>query len=154
MTGSGRVRRLLVAAIVGVAVVTALVLGSVAMVSGSPHDAVLGLDLVAWTVISPLVAVVTVGGVALLVLRVLERRRQRGLAFLDRQVRAMREGEGALPRPLVGLTEVDKVTGDLARKKLMPAIYDLANRGLLPPGFALTGFAALAIAALVRWLRR
>ncbi|GAB7189679.1 glucose-6-phosphate dehydrogenase [Kineococcus sp. NUM-3379] len=33
------------------------------------------------------------------------------------------------------------VTGDLARKKLMPAIYDLANRGLLPPGFALTGFA-------------
>jgi glucose-6-phosphate 1-dehydrogenase len=33
------------------------------------------------------------------------------------------------------------VTGDLSRKKLMPAIYDLANRGLLPPGFALTGFA-------------
>lgn len=32
------------------------------------------------------------------------------------------------------------VTGDLARKKLIPAIYDLANRGLLPPGFALTGF--------------
>src|SRR5579883_2220773 len=28
------------------------------------------------------------------------------------------------------------VTGDLSRKKLMPAIYDLANRGLLPPGFA------------------
>jgi glucose-6-phosphate 1-dehydrogenase len=33
------------------------------------------------------------------------------------------------------------VTGDLARKKLMPAIYDLANRGLLPPQFALVGFA-------------
>ena len=33
------------------------------------------------------------------------------------------------------------VTGDLARKKLIPAIYDLANRGLLPPGFALLGFA-------------
>ena len=33
------------------------------------------------------------------------------------------------------------VTGDLARKKLMPAVYDLMNRGLLPPGFALTGFA-------------
>jgi glucose-6-phosphate 1-dehydrogenase len=33
------------------------------------------------------------------------------------------------------------VTGDLARKKLMPAVYDLANRGLLPPGFALVGFA-------------
>ena len=29
------------------------------------------------------------------------------------------------------------VTGDLSRKKLMPAIYDLANRGLLPPGFSL-----------------
>ena len=33
------------------------------------------------------------------------------------------------------------VTGDLARKKLLPAVYDLANRGLLPPGFALLGFA-------------
>ncbi|MEA5055483.1 MAG: glucose-6-phosphate dehydrogenase, partial [Propionicimonas sp.] len=33
------------------------------------------------------------------------------------------------------------VTGDLSRKKLLPAIYDLANRGLLPPGFGLVGFA-------------
>ncbi|WP_019814784.1 glucose-6-phosphate dehydrogenase [Saccharomonospora saliphila] len=33
------------------------------------------------------------------------------------------------------------VTGDLSRKKLMPAIYDLAHRGLLPPGFSLIGFA-------------
>ncbi|MDO8307898.1 MAG: glucose-6-phosphate dehydrogenase [Actinomycetota bacterium] len=33
------------------------------------------------------------------------------------------------------------VTGDLSRKKVMPAIYDLANRGLLPPGFGLVGFA-------------
>ncbi len=33
------------------------------------------------------------------------------------------------------------ITGDLARKKLLPAIYDLANRGLLNPAFALTGFA-------------
>ena len=33
------------------------------------------------------------------------------------------------------------VTGDLARKKLLPAIYDLANRGLLPAGFSLIGFA-------------
>jgi len=32
------------------------------------------------------------------------------------------------------------VTGDLARKKLLPAIYDLAGRGLLPPGFSLVGF--------------
>jgi glucose-6-phosphate 1-dehydrogenase len=33
------------------------------------------------------------------------------------------------------------VTGDLASKKLLPALYDLANRGLLPPGFSLVGFA-------------
>lgn len=33
------------------------------------------------------------------------------------------------------------VTGDLARAKLLPAVYDLADRGLLPPGFALVGFA-------------
>lgn len=32
------------------------------------------------------------------------------------------------------------VTGDLARKKLLPAIYDLHNRGLLPPAFGLVGF--------------
>ncbi|GAA1760497.1 glucose-6-phosphate dehydrogenase [Luedemannella helvata] len=33
------------------------------------------------------------------------------------------------------------VTGDLARKKLIPGIYDLANRGLLPPSFVVVGFA-------------
>jgi len=33
------------------------------------------------------------------------------------------------------------VTGDLARRKILPAIYDLANRGLLPAGFSLVGFA-------------
>ncbi len=33
------------------------------------------------------------------------------------------------------------ITGDLSRKKLMPAVYDLLNRGLLPPGFALVGLA-------------
>lgn len=32
------------------------------------------------------------------------------------------------------------VTGDLARKKLLPSIYDLANRGLLSPSFGLVGF--------------
>ena len=31
------------------------------------------------------------------------------------------------------------VTGDLARKKLLPAVYDLANRGLLSPSFSLVG---------------
>ena len=33
------------------------------------------------------------------------------------------------------------VTGDLSRKKLIPAVYDLANRGMLPPGFVVLGFA-------------
>ena len=33
------------------------------------------------------------------------------------------------------------VSGDLSRKKLLPAVYDLANRGLLPPGFGLVGVA-------------
>ncbi|MGH3735284.1 MAG: glucose-6-phosphate dehydrogenase [Micromonosporaceae bacterium] len=33
------------------------------------------------------------------------------------------------------------VTGDLSRKKLIPAVYDLANRGLLPAGFVMLGFA-------------
>ena len=33
------------------------------------------------------------------------------------------------------------VTGDLSRKKLLPAVYDLANRGLLSPSFSLVGFA-------------
>jgi glucose-6-phosphate 1-dehydrogenase len=33
------------------------------------------------------------------------------------------------------------VTGDLARRKLIPAVYDLANRSLLPPGFVVLGFA-------------
>jgi glucose-6-phosphate 1-dehydrogenase len=33
------------------------------------------------------------------------------------------------------------VTGDLARKKLIPAVYDLYHRGLLPPEFVVLGFA-------------
>ncbi|MFD2758861.1 glucose-6-phosphate dehydrogenase [Gulosibacter faecalis] len=32
------------------------------------------------------------------------------------------------------------VTGDLSRKKLLPAVYDLANRGLLSPSFGIVGF--------------
>ena len=32
------------------------------------------------------------------------------------------------------------VTGDLAYKKLLPAISDLASRGLLPAGFTLVGY--------------
>ncbi len=51
-------------------------------------------------------------------------------------------GERRLPRvPDPCALVVFGVTGDLARKKLIPAVYDLANRGLLPPGFVLLGFA-------------
>jgi glucose-6-phosphate 1-dehydrogenase len=32
------------------------------------------------------------------------------------------------------------IGGDLSRKKLIPAVYDLANRGLLPTDFVLVGF--------------
>ena len=31
------------------------------------------------------------------------------------------------------------ITGDLARRKLLPAVYDLAGRGLLSPAFCLVG---------------
>ncbi len=51
-------------------------------------------------------------------------------------------GDRRLPRvPDPCTLVVFGVTGDLARKKLIPAVYDLANRGLLPPGFVLLGFA-------------
>ncbi|MGO1737090.1 MAG: hypothetical protein ACTHZ9_12335, partial [Leucobacter sp.] len=43
------------------------------------------------------------------------------------------------------------VTGDLAKKKLLPAIYDLANRGLLPPGFALIGFGRREWSVILAW---
>jgi glucose-6-phosphate 1-dehydrogenase len=51
-------------------------------------------------------------------------------------------GDRRLPRvPEPCALVVFGVTGDLARKKLLPAIYDLANRGLLPADFVLLGFA-------------
>jgi glucose-6-phosphate 1-dehydrogenase len=51
-------------------------------------------------------------------------------------------GDRRLPRvPDPCVLVVFGVTGDLARKKLLPAVYDLANRGLLPAGFVLLGFA-------------
>ena len=51
-------------------------------------------------------------------------------------------GDRRLPRvPEPCALVVFGVTGDLARKKLLPAVYDLANRGLLPPDFVLLGFA-------------
>jgi len=61
----------------------------------------------------------------------------------DRQHNPLRDPrDRRLPRvPDPCTLVVFGVTGDLARKKLLPAVYDLANRGLLPPGFVLLGFA-------------
>ena len=51
------------------------------------------------------------------------------------------DGDVRVPRPAgPGAMVLFGVTGDLAQKKLLPAIYDLAKRGLLPPGFSLVGF--------------
>lgn len=51
------------------------------------------------------------------------------------------QGRQALTRPAGPCAMIMfGVTGDLARKKLLPALYDLANRELLPPGFAVVGF--------------
>lgn len=33
------------------------------------------------------------------------------------------------------------ITGDLSQRKILPALYDLASHGLLPPSFAITGVA-------------
>ena len=63
-------------------------------------------------------------------------------APMTRPTRCATRGTGGCPRvPEPCALVIFGVTGDLARKKLMPAIYDLANRGLLPPDFALLGFA-------------
>lgn len=53
-----------------------------------------------------------------------------------RDVRDLRLGSIAGSAALV----IFGIAGDLSRKKLLPAVYDLANRGLLSPNFALVGF--------------
>ncbi len=70
------------------------------------------------------------------------RRPPPGLAPTTRRQPAARPGDRRLPRvPEPCALVVFGVTGDLSRKKLLPAIYDLANRGLLPADFVLLGFA-------------
>ena len=72
----------------------------------------------------------------------------------DREVDIVQSAEGRRHNPLRDPADrrlprvpepcalvVFGVTGDLSRKKLLPAIYDLANRGLLPTDFVLLGFA-------------
>lgn len=114
MTSSAQIRRLLLVAVIGTAVVTALVLGIVAVATAGA-ERVLGLDLLAWSLIAPAVAVAVVGGGALTILRVIDQRREQGMTFLGEQVAAIREGGGALPRSVVGLSDVDAATGDVAR---------------------------------------
>src|SRR4029453_3372335 len=66
--------------------------------------------------------------------------RLRGRTMIDNPLRDPRDRRlprGPEPRALTAFG----ITGDLARKKLLPAVYALANRGLLPTNFALLGFA-------------
>jgi glucose-6-phosphate 1-dehydrogenase len=53
----------------------------------------------------------------------------------------LREGlsQGRVPEPCVLV--IFGATGDLTHRKLFPALYRLAERGLLPPYFAVVGFA-------------
>jgi glucose-6-phosphate 1-dehydrogenase len=64
-------------------------------------------------------------------------------ATIDRDTNPLRSPDDRRLNRIAGPSAlvIFGVTGDLSRKKLMPAVYDLANRGLLPPGFALVGFA-------------
>ncbi len=64
-------------------------------------------------------------------------------ADIDRDTNPLRSPDDRRLNRIAGPSSliIFGVTGDLSRKKLMPAVYDLANRGLLPPGFALVGFA-------------
>lgn len=125
MTYGAQVRRVLVGAAVGAAALTALVLGLVLLaVTGSPETRVLGIDVLWWMLLAPVLGVVVAGGVALVLLTGLERRRSRGLALITEQVEAIREGGGALPRSSVGMADVDATTqaivrlaGELARQR-------------------------------------
>lgn len=116
MTYAAQIRRLLLSTVIGAAVLTALVLGVVAVAATDSQGVrVAGLDLLAWVLIAPALGVGIVGGTAIRVLRVLDQRREQGMAFVSDQVAAIRDGDGALPREVVGLTDVDWTTGDLAR---------------------------------------
>lgn len=116
MTYTGHIHRAVVAAVVGSAVVTAVVLGVVAVAAtGSQGVRVLGIDLLAWILIAPALAVTVVGGLTLVVVRVIDARRARGMDYIRDQVVAIRDGGGALPRSMVGLEDVDTVAGDVAR---------------------------------------
>lgn len=127
MTYGAQVRRLLLAVAVTTGAVTASVLGLVVLVATREDGVrVLGLDALAWALIALVLGAGAGAGAGLLVLRALERRRARGVAFLTDQIAVIREGGGALPRPDVGLNDIDATTeemahlaGELARQRAL-----------------------------------
>lgn len=127
MSFSGQVRRLLIGAVVGAGALTAVVLGLVTITAtGSQEVRVLGLEVLAWVLVAPAVGAGACCAVGLVLLRVLDRRRTAGMTFLSQQIETIREGGGALPRPTVGLPDVDATTeqiarlaGELARQRAM-----------------------------------
>lgn len=114
MTYGSLVRWLLVSVAVGGAAVTALVLGPVFFVVAG-GGAVLGLEPPVWVVLAPAAGAAIAGLAALTVLRVIDRRRSRGLTFITHQIETIREGGGALPRSNVGLADIDATTQAIAR---------------------------------------
>ncbi|MGO1166162.1 MAG: sensor histidine kinase [Janibacter sp.] len=127
MTYGAQVRRLLLGTAIGAGVVTALVLGLVVLVMSGPDGAtLLGLDLLGWSLLAPVLGAAAGVGVGLALLRALESRRARGRAFVTDQIEAIREGGGALPRSRVGVSDIDAATeeiahlaGELARQRAM-----------------------------------
>ena len=127
MTYGAQVRRLVLAVAVTAGAITALVLGLVVLAAtGSDGGRVLGLDPLAWALIALALGAGAGGGAGLFALRVLERRRARGVAVLTDQIAVIREGGGALPRSNVGLSDIDATTeevahlaGELARQRAL-----------------------------------
>ncbi len=116
MSFLAHVRRAVLGAGIVAGAVTAVLLGMVAVaLTGTSSERVLGLDLLAWLVLAPVVGTLVAVPLALLVMRSAVRRRTRGLSFIDAQVEAIRRGTGALPRPSVGLSDIDGHTQGLAR---------------------------------------
>lgn len=114
MTYNAQLRRLILAVAAIGAIVTALLLGVVVLLT-TDRPPVLGLEVAAWVLIAPAVGAGLAASAGLAVLRAVEGRRARGLAFISHQIEAIREGGGALPRSNVGLADIDETTQAIAR---------------------------------------
>lgn len=115
MTSAGHARRLIIGAGVAAAVIAAALLGVIALAAAGGSARVLRVDLLAWILIAAAVGAGVGCGVALALLHRLERRRSAGMAFVEEQIAAIRDGVGALPRSLVDLPDVDRLTQEIAR---------------------------------------